>query len=69
MLAAKTKCKLNTIVMKSNESVNEYYYWLFKLWKDANTLTNECIKKFKLTLRLNVSYMLLAEKYNSLCKL
>ena len=40
MLAAKTKNELNTIVMHSNESVNEYYHQLFKLWKDANTLTD-----------------------------
>ena len=37
MLANVAKQELNTIVMKSSESVNEYYHKLFKLWQQANT--------------------------------
>ena len=33
MLASVAKRELNTIVIKSFELVNEYYYKLFKLWQ------------------------------------
>ena len=69
MLAAKAKCELNTIVMRSDKSVNEYYHWLFKLWKNANTLINEHMKKFKLMLKPSIFHVLLAKKYNSLREL
>ena len=69
MLAIKAKHKLNTIVMQFNKSMNEYYCRLFKLWEDANTLTDERMKKFKLMLKLNTSHVLLTERHNSLRKL
>ena len=69
MFAAKTKRKLNTIIMHSNKSVNKYYHRLFKLWEDANISVDNCMKKFKLTLKLNISYVLLAKRHNSLRKL
>ena len=69
MLAAKAKRDLNIIVIKSNKSVNKYYYWLFKLWEDANTSMDAHMEKFKLTLKLSIFHLLLAEKYNSMRKL
>ena len=69
ILTAKAKRELNTIVIKFNKSVNEYYYWLFKLWKDVNISTDERMEKFKLTLKPSISHILLAGKYNSLHKL
>ena len=69
ILASKAKRELNTIVMRFNESVNKYYDRLFKLWKDANTLIDKRIKKFKFTLKPSISHVLLAGKYNSLREL
>ena len=39
MLTAKAKCKLDTIVMRFDKLVNEYYYWLF----DVMTLSKDSI--------------------------
>ena len=69
LLAAKTKHKLNTIVMHSNKSMNEYYHWLFKLWENADTSVDERMEKFKLTLKLSISHVLLLKRHNSLHKL
>ena len=66
MLAVKAKRRLNTIVMRSDESMNKYYHQLFKLWEDANTSIDERIEKFKLTLKPSISHVLLAKKHDSL---
>ena len=66
MLASVTKRELNTIVIKSTESVNKYYYRLCKLWQQASTPENQQVKKFKLTLKLSISAPLLATKHSNL---
>ena len=55
--------------MQPNETVNEYYHKIFKLWQQANTSDDQCIKKFKPTLKSFILTLLLAFKHNSLRKL
>ena len=69
MLASKAKQELNIIVMQPAETVNEYYYQIFKLWQQANTPDDQRIEKFKLTLKSAILISLLAAKHNSLKKL
>ena len=66
MLAATAKRELNTVVMRSNEAVNEYYHGLFKLWQQASTPEDEKIDKFKLTLKPSISHALLAFKHTNM---
>ena len=66
MLASVAKQKLNTIVMKSTESVNEYYHRLFKLWQQTSTLEDQRVEKFKLTLKPSILAPLLALKHTNL---
>ena len=66
MLASVAKQKLNTIVIKSSESVNEYYHRLFKLWQQASTPKDQRVEKFKLTLKPSISAPLLALKHTNL---
>ena len=66
MLASVAKRKLNTIVRKLTESVDEYYHRLFKLWQQASTPEDHQVKKFKLTLKLSISALLLALKHTNL---
>lgn len=66
IFAATTKQELNTMLIKPSKSVNEYYYWLFKLWQQAKTLKNEKVDKFKLILKLLILQLLLAIKYTNI---
>lgn len=66
MLAAMAKQKLNTIVMRIKEIVNEYYYQLFKLWHQARTFKDKMIDKFKLTLKSSILQSLLAAKHTNM---
>lgn len=66
LLAAAAKQNLNTITMRSIETVNKYYHKLFKLWKHTNTSNNKRINKFKLILKLSISHTLFVTKYNSM---
>ena len=68
MLASKTKQELNTIILQSTETVNKYYYQIFKLWQQVNTPDDQRIEKFKLTLKPSISTPLLIAKHNSLRK-
>ena len=66
MLASVAKQKLNTIVIKSSESMNEYYHKFFKLWQQISTPEDQQIEKFKLILKPSISTLLLALKHTSL---
>ena len=60
------KRELNTVVMRTNKTVNEYYHRLFKLWQQAGTPEDEKMDKFKLTLKSSISTPLLALKQGNL---
>ena len=69
MLASIAKRELNTVVMKGNETVTEYFHRLCKLWQQAGTPEDEKIDKFELTLKPSISSPLLALKHTNMREL
>ena len=59
MLTEQAKDELHTVTMKSNETVDEYYQQIFKLWEQAKTPERERIRRFKITLKLSISHALI----------
>ncbi|MCJ1422211.1 hypothetical protein MMC29_000090, partial [Sticta canariensis] len=52
--------------MRGNETVNENYHRLFKLWQQAGTPEDEKMDKIKLTLKPSISTPLLALKHSNM---
>ena len=66
MLVNVAKQELNIIVMRSSESVNEYYHRLFKQWQQASTPKNQRVEKLKLILKSSIPALLLTLKHINL---
>lgn len=69
MLAFFAQKELNVIVVKGNESVNAYYYWIFSLWENAKTLTDKQMKKLLQTMKPSISQPLLGHRYTTISEL
>ena len=65
-VSAEAKRELNKITMKHTESVNEFYYRIFELWKDAETFEDERIEQFEITLKPAISQLLLDHTFTDM---
>lgn len=57
------KNELQSIKMRYNESITEYYYRIFSLWEYAQTPMDERITKFRRTMTPSISTPLLGRRY------
>ena len=60
------KKDLTTIKMKPEESVNEYYHRIFKLWQRAKTLEEDRIRQFLVTIKPTISAALVGTDFTTM---
>ena len=66
MLTERAEDELRTVTMKSNETVDEYYQQIFKLWEQARTPEREKIRRFEITLKPSILHVLIGQKHTKI---
>ena len=66
MLTERAKEKLHTVTIKSNETVDEYYQQIFKLWEQAKTPERKRVKRFEITLKPSILHALIGQKHTKI---
>lgn len=66
MQVTEAKHLLRSIKMKGEESIDEYYYRIYKLWQRAKTPEEERIRQFIITIRPNLSASLVSKTFTKM---
>ena len=67
MLTERAEEELHTVTMKpSNETVDEYYQRIFKLWEQVKTPEHKRVKRFKITLKPSIAHALIGQKHTKI---
>ena len=63
MQVTEAKHLLHSIKMKNDESIDEYYHRIYKLWQRAKTPEDERIRQFIITIKPNLSAPLVSKTF------